>query len=208
MRGGLSGTAGSYNHFAEIDGALAVMDNQWFAANQVNDSFVVVSTDGFEGVPVKYENQVVGHTNGSGYFLVPWSTAYYTAKYAIDPLGLPANAQMPEIEQFASVHAGYGYLLRFPIRLQVALSLTVTDSLDQYLPLGTYGVSESGLSGQIGWDGMVYFEGIEPGRFVTFYPVGSLPCRVWTEGMYTRDVEGIQTLGSLRCYPLNQGSQP
>ncbi|ENN1201017.1 fimbria/pilus outer membrane usher protein, partial [Salmonella enterica subsp. enterica serovar Typhimurium] len=153
FRGGLNGTSGNYDYFAEMAGSVSTLDGKIFPANEVYDSFAVVSTSGFDGIPVKYENQIVGVTDEDGYLLVPWATAYYTAKYEIDPLTLPANAAFSTTEQFASIHAGYGYLLEFPIELQIALSMTVVDENHLVLPLGTFGRSETGLVSQIGWDG-------------------------------------------------------
>lgn len=199
FRTGLSGVSGEYDKYAEFTGAIALMDGALFPANQVSDSFVVISTDGFSDIPVKYENQVVGVTNDNGYLLIPWTTAYYTAKYEIDPLNLPANARITTTEQFASVYAGYGYLMRFPVSLQVSLSMVVVDSHGQYLPLGTYGVSDTGLSSQIGWDGFSYFEGRNPGEFITFYPQDSLPCRVAIQSLYQQSGHEIQILGEQTC---------
>lgn len=175
------------------------MDGKIFPANEVYDSFAVVSTSGFDGIPVKYENQIVGVTDEDGYLLVPWATAYYTAKYEIDPLTLPANAAFSTTEQFASIHAGYGYLLEFPIELQIALSMTVVDENHLVLPLGTFGRSETGLVSQIGWDGFTYFEGVDPGSYILFHPQGQSPCKVSIEGLYERESQKIQTLNSLVC---------
>lgn len=199
FRGGLNGTSGNYDYFAEMAGSVSTLDGKIFPANEVYDSFAVVSTSGFDGIPVKYENQIVGVTDEDGYLLVPWATAYYTAKYEIDPLTLPANAAFSTTEQFASIHAGYGYLLEFPIELQIALSMTVVDENHLVLPLGTFGRSETGLVSQIGWDGFTYFEGVDPGSYILFYPQGQSPCKVLIEGLYERESQKIQTLNSLVC---------
>ena len=199
FRAGLNGTSGNYDYFAEMSGSVASLDGEIFPANNVYDSFAVVSTSGFEGVPVKYENQVVGLTDDDGYLLVPWAMAYYTAKYEIDPLRLPANAFFPTTEQYASIHSGYGYLLEFPIALQVALSMEVVDENDAYLPLGTYGQSDTGVVGQIGWDGVTYFEGRNVGEYIIFYPEGFPPCKVFITGLYQTRSEKIQTLGKQVC---------
>lgn len=199
FRAGLNGTSGDYDYFAEMAGSVSTLDGEIFPANEVYDSFAVVSTSGFEGIPVKYENQIVGVTDDEGYLLVPWATAYYTAKYEIDPLNLPANAAFSATEQFASIHSGYGYLLEFPIELQIALSMTVVDENHLFLPIGTYGCSETGLTSQIGWDGFTYFEGVDPGRYIQFYPQGQPPCKVFIEGLYQRDSQKIQTLPEQVC---------
>ncbi|KKX61287.1 hypothetical protein, partial [Vibrio parahaemolyticus] len=77
FRGGLNGTSGNYDYFAEIAGSVSTLDGKIFPANEVYDSFAVVSTSGFDGIPVRYENQIVGVTDEDGYLLEPWATAYY-----------------------------------------------------------------------------------------------------------------------------------
>jgi outer membrane usher protein len=58
-----SGTAtGGYTRWGELRGSLVAMDGSVLAANRVNDAFVLVSTQGREGVPVRYENQLIGTT--------------------------------------------------------------------------------------------------------------------------------------------------
>lgn len=137
------------------------MGGDTFAANRINDAFVVVSTQGFAGIPVRYENQLVGETDRNGHLLVPWSSAYYRAKYEIDPLNLPINVQSPNVEQRVSVRRGSGYLLEFPLRRVLAASVTLVDTEHQELPLGSLVVHEqSNQQAVVGWDGLVYLENL------------------------------------------------
>ncbi len=57
---GAYGTDGDITRWADASGSLVWMDAGVFAANRIDDAFVVVSTDGFADVPVRYENQLVG----------------------------------------------------------------------------------------------------------------------------------------------------
>ena len=41
--------------WSEAMGSLVLMDGELFAANKINDAFVVISTDGQPDVPVSYE---------------------------------------------------------------------------------------------------------------------------------------------------------
>lgn len=161
LQAGVYGTSEMQTHWADASGSLVWMDKQFFTANQVNDAFVVVSTDGFAGVPVRYENQVVGETDRNGHLLVPWSSAYYRAKYEIDPLNLPSNVQVPNVEQRVAVRRGSGYLLEFPVRRVIAASITLVDARHQELPLGSQVRHEqSGGLAVVGWDGLVYLENL------------------------------------------------
>ncbi|MEC4606592.1 hypothetical protein, partial [Bacillus paranthracis] len=62
--------------------------------------------------------------------------------------------------------------------------MEVVDENDAYLPLGTYGQSDTGVVGQIGWDGVTYFEGRNVGEYIIFYPEGFPPCKVFITGLY------------------------
>lgn len=161
LQAGVYGTSEAETRWADASGSLVWMDNQVFAANRVNDAFVVVSTDGFSGVPVRYENQVVGETDRNGHLLVPWTSAYYRAKYEIDPLNLPSNVQVQNVEQRVAVRRGSGYLLEFPVRRVLAASITLVDAQHQELPLGSQVRHEqSGALAVVGWDGLVYLENL------------------------------------------------
>ena len=149
--------------WADASGSLVWMDRQVFAANRIDDAFVVVSTDGFADIPVRYENQQVGETDQNGHLLVPWSSAYYRGKYEIDPLNLPPNVRSPNVEQRIAVRRGSGYLLEFP--------LTPGDCREHRAGrraaaancrLGAGVLHEqSGARTVVGWDGLVYLENLQ-----------------------------------------------
>ncbi|WP_426133807.1 fimbria/pilus outer membrane usher protein [Pseudomonas sp. PWP3-1b2] len=161
LQAGVYGSSDAQTRWADASGSLVWMGGDTFAANRINDAFVVVSTQGFAGIPVRYENQLVGQTNRNGKLLVPWSSAYYRAKYEIDPLNLPPNVQSPNVEQRVSVRRGSGYLLEFPLRRVLAASITLVDSAHQELPLGSLVVHEqSNTQAVVGWDGLVYLENL------------------------------------------------
>ncbi|RFD33882.1 fimbrial assembly protein [Pseudomonas sp. GL93] len=161
LQAGVYGSSEALTRWADASGSLVWMGGETFAANRINDAFVVVSTQGFAGIPVRYENQLVGQTDRNGHLLVPWSSAYYRGKYEIDPLNLPANVQSPNVEQRVSVRRGSGYLLEFPLRRVLAASITLVDRQHQELPLGSLVVHEqSNTQAVVGWDGLVYLENL------------------------------------------------
>ncbi len=160
-RGGLYGSAGDYTHWLDAGGAVAWMDGALFPSNRVHDAFVLVNTDGHADVPVRYENQLVGHTNADGHLLVPWSSAYYAGKYEIDPLGLASNVVAPLVEQRVAVRSGSGYLLRFPLQRVLAASLLLHDSHGRPLPIGAQARVNGGPPVPVGWDGLVYLEHLQ-----------------------------------------------
>ncbi|WP_210711530.1 fimbria/pilus outer membrane usher protein [Pseudomonas sp. MWU349] len=161
LQAGVYGTSDAETRWADASGSLVWMDRQVFAANQIDDAFVVVSTDGYKDIPVRYENQLVGQTDKNGHLLVPWSSAYYRGKYEIDPLNLPANVQSPNVEQRVAVRRGSGYLLEFPLTRIIAASVVLVDAQQRELPLGSNVTHEqSGARTVVGWDGLVYLENL------------------------------------------------
>ncbi|MDN3221592.1 fimbria/pilus outer membrane usher protein [Pseudomonas nunensis] len=162
LQAGVYGTSEAETRWADASGSLVWMDRQVFAANRIDDAFVVVSTDGYADIPVRYENQQVGQTDRNGHLLVPWSSAYYRGKYEIDPLNLPANVRSPNVEQRIAVRRGSGYLLEFPLSRVIAASIVLVDARRQELPLGSGVVHEqSGTQTVVGWDGLVYLENLQ-----------------------------------------------
>lgn len=108
-RAGLYGNRNDYTRWGEVSGSLVAMNGGVYATNTINDAFATVSTNGYAGIPVSYENQRIGVTNDKGYLLVPTVTSYYHAKFQIDPLNLPADVNLPSVEKTVAIrdHSGY-----------------------------------------------------------------------------------------------------
>ncbi|QXH37694.1 fimbria/pilus outer membrane usher protein [Pseudomonas muyukensis] len=161
LQAGLYGSSGEMTRWADASGSLVLMDAGLFAANRIDDAFVVVSTNGYADVPVRYENQQIGRTDRNGHLLVPYSSGYYRGKYEIDPMELPADILAPQVEQRVAVRRGSGYLLEFPLRRVLAASLVLVDGQQQELKLGSRVLhQESGGEAVVGWDGLVYLENL------------------------------------------------
>ncbi|MDR2306304.1 MAG: fimbria/pilus outer membrane usher protein [Paucimonas sp.] len=163
LQAGVYGSSGEMTRWADASGSLVLMDAGLFAANRIDDAFVVVSTSGYADVPVRYENQLVGSTDRGGHLLVPYSSGYYRGKYEIDPMGLPADVLASQVEQRVAVRRGSGYLLEFPLKRVLAASLVLVDGDNQVLKLGSrVRHQESAGEAVVGWDGLVYLENLAP----------------------------------------------
>ncbi|KVC54787.1 fimbrial assembly protein [Burkholderia pseudomultivorans] len=166
VQGGVYGYGsrqGGYTRWGEMQGSVVVMDGAVLPANRVDDAFVLIDTQGRKGVPVRYENQLVGTTDAGGHLLVPWSPSFYAAKYEIDPLGLPANLRVPTVERRVAVRQRAGALVSFPIERIVAASIRLVDGAGKPLKVGSRVVHrESGQTALVGWNGETYFEGLSP----------------------------------------------
>nr|WP_284146355.1 fimbria/pilus outer membrane usher protein [Pseudomonas mosselii] len=160
---GAYGSSGEMTRWADASGSLVLMDAGLFAANRIDDAFVVVSTSGYADVPVRYENQQIGRTDRNGHLLVPYSSGYYRGKYEIDPMDLPADVLAPQVEQRVAVRRGSGYLLEFPLKRVLAASLVLVDADQQELKLGLLlRLHFSFFSSLFWWDGLVYLENLAP----------------------------------------------
>ncbi|MBZ9781246.1 fimbrial biogenesis outer membrane usher protein [Pseudomonas sp. REP124] len=198
LQAGVYGTSEAETRWADASGSLVWMDRQVFAANRIDDAFVVVSTDGYADVPVRYENQPVGQTDRNGHLLVPWSSAYYRGKYEIDPLNLPANVRSPNVEQRIAVRRGSGYLLEFPLSRVIAASIVLVDARQQELPLGSGVMHEqSGTQTVVGWDGLVYLENLQQQNTLQVTLADGKSCRVQFD-VDTKQ-EQIPLIGPLVC---------
>ncbi|RWU19330.1 fimbrial assembly protein [Pseudomonas alkylphenolica] len=198
LQAGAYGSSGDTTRWADASGSLVWMDAGVFAANRIDDAFVVVSTDGFADVPVRYENQLIGRTDSNGHLLVPWSSGYYRGKYEVDPMELPSTVQVAQVEQRVAVRRGTGYLLEFPMRKVMAASLHLVDANQHDLPLGSQVLHEqSGARTVVGWDGLVYLEGLAEHNSVVVQRTDGGSCRVQfsVEG----DQQQVPLLGPLVC---------
>jgi outer membrane usher protein len=145
--------------WADLRGSLLLMDNDIFAARQVSDAFVVVSTAGISDVPVRYENQLVGYTNRRGRLLVPWVTSHYAARFSIDPIDLPPEISIAETEQRLVVRRRSGTVLSFDMQRTSSTLIKLVDRDGAVVPVGSQAQErQSGQVGTVGYDGLVYFE--------------------------------------------------
>lgn len=179
LQAGVYGSSGEMTRWADASGSLVWMDAGLFAANRIDDAFVVVSTGGYADVPVRYENQEVGRTDAKGHLLVPYGSGYYRGKYEIDPMDLPPDILAPEVEQRVAVRRGSGYLLEFPLRRVLAASVELVDADRQVLKLGSRVThAESGGQAVVGWDGLVYLENLAPHNRLQVELEGGGHCQV------------------------------
>jgi outer membrane usher protein len=163
VQGGTHGAGQDRTRWAGLSGSAVVMGGGVFPTNRVSDAFVLVDTDGHRDVPVLLDNQVVGRTDRRGHLLVPWVSSFYGAKYEIDPLRLPADVRVPFVQQRIAVRRHSGAVLRFPIEAIVATTIKLVDAAGQPLPLGQAVThQESGQTAIVGWDGIIYLEGLRP----------------------------------------------
>lgn len=160
--GGYYGNNEQNNQWVELSGSLVYMDQDWFATRKVNDAFIVVNTYGFEGIPISYENRLVGKTNRQGHLLIPWVSAWYPGKITIDPMNLPINSSIANVEQRVTVAEGSGALINFPIQKVRSATIKVLDLQHQPLLLGTPVLDTiTKQNSMVGYDGLVWLTNLD-----------------------------------------------
>ncbi|WP_264611833.1 fimbria/pilus outer membrane usher protein [Sphingobium sp. B11D3B] len=175
LRGGIYG-ADAVRAWLGISGTVVVMDGAFFPANRIADSFVLVSTEGEPDVPVRYENQLVGHTDSQGRLLIPWVSAYYQAQYEIDPLSLPGNMRTPTVSQRVSVARGSGTVITFPIRQVRPLLAKLTNARGLPVPAGSVASINGATTSYIGWDGLLFIEDAADQNRIVITQAGGETC--------------------------------
>lgn len=198
LQGGGYGEPDMMTWWGEALGSLVLMDGELFAANKINDAFVVISTDGYPDIPVSYENQPVGKTNKNGYLLISGVSAYYPASYQIDTLDLPADMQMKETEKRVALRRNSGYLVEFPMTQTRVASVILHDEAGQDIPPGSQVYRAQKPTAVVGYDGIAWLEELsDSNRLRVVKPDGSA-CHV-TVIVREDPQRKLPTLGPLIC---------
>ncbi|WP_224992575.1 fimbria/pilus outer membrane usher protein [Acinetobacter pittii] len=157
---GFSG-ADHYNYSFGLSGAVILMQQGVFAANRIGDSFSLIDTQGVSDVPVRYENNPIGHSNKNGYVFVPSVTPYFSAKYSIDPLDLPTNFNVTTVEKRQAARLGSGIVVNFPIKKSLAANVHLVMASGEPVPVASKVHRKYIESSYVGLDGIAYLENLE-----------------------------------------------
>lgn len=196
---GYSSLTDSHYGYAGANGSLVLMGGGLFAAREIDNGFAVVSTDGVAGVPIKLQNNPIGVSNSKGLLLVTPLNSYQKNLLSIDPMNLPANMSVPQVDNYAIPGDRAGTLVNFAIKPIRAAQVVLTDAQGKVIPEGSGVQLNSGQvrSVPVGFDGMVYFDSLEQhNRLQVTTPAGAV-CSV--EFDYPLKAEGIPQIGPLVC---------
>jgi outer membrane usher protein len=168
VRGQLAHSSSATSAAVEISGSLVAADDEIFLSTPVNDAFAVVDV-GAKGVPVLYQNHVVGFTGADGKMLVPGLSAYQKNRISIDPSKLPLNAVVEDTAMVTSPARGSGVILTFGQRVKGGTALvSFRDAAGKYLPLASTGkTSADAPDFVVGYDGAALLEGLGPHNSIT-----------------------------------------
>ncbi|MDO6409194.1 fimbria/pilus outer membrane usher protein [Pantoea phytobeneficialis] len=194
---GFYGDDDNITQWADFSGALVLMDNRLFVANQINDAFVLVKTN-YPDVNIRYENQSMGRTDKEGYLLVPSISSYYAAKYDIDTLDLPADMTSPRVEQRFAVKRQSGYLLNFPVEKLRSASVILHDSNGKPLPVSSQVLRAGQATEYVGWDGITWMENLEASNPIQVTTPDGRSCRTELTIANGQPL-ALKTYGPLTC---------
>jgi outer membrane usher protein len=195
---------GGVDHFgsrlaarAGARGAVVLAGGALFASNPIDDSFAVVSTGEVGGVPVMYENRLVGRTNSRGKLLIPSLRSFEDNRLSVDTRLLPPDVEVGLTEINVRPGDRSGVPVDFQVRKVAAALVTLHDGSGRPLPLGSV-ASVDGADGQpVGHDGAAYVTGLKSSnRMQVALPDGS-SCSV--QFAYQPIAGDIPAIGPLRC---------
>ncbi|MCH8543422.1 MAG: fimbria/pilus outer membrane usher protein [Alcanivorax sp.] len=158
VQGGASRGSRGTDLFASADGSLVYGGGSLFAANRVTDSFAIIDTSGFAGVPVRQSNLLIGHSNRHGRLLVPNLVSFVPNKLAIDIDDLPVNTRIEQPQTEVTPADQVGLVVRFEITRQHSAIVILHDADGTPLPLGTAVRLPDGSRTVVGHDGEVFVQ--------------------------------------------------
>ncbi len=168
---------GSTGASAQVQGAVAAMGGGIFLSNHINDAFAVVDA-GVPGVDVLYENRPAGKTNAQGQLLIPSLRSYQKNQIAIDPRGLPVDADVSMTQNIVAPADRSGVVVNFGVKTEIKAAVVILAAKDgKFIAPGSRGqLDGSGESFVVGYDGRAYVKGLGAMNAVTVTD-GASECR-------------------------------
>ena len=201
VRGQIAHTGSDTSAAVEIGGSLVAADDEIFLSTPVTDSFAVVDV-GAKGVPVLYQNHVVGYTGGDGKMLVPGLAAYQKNRISIDPSKLPLNAVVEDTAMVTSPARGSGVILTFGQRVKGGTALvSFRDVKGKYLPLASTGkTSDDAPDFVVGYDGQALLEGLGAHNKITISLPDGGSCIA--DVPFTAKGSDLVNISDVVCHPV------
>jgi outer membrane usher protein len=182
---------------AQVDGAVAMMGGGVFFTNRIDDAFAVVNV-GAPGVDVLYENRPAGRTNGQGQLLLPNLASYQRNNIAIDPRGLPLDADAPVTQTLVTpAHRG-GVVVNLDVKAEANGAVVILHGKDgKVLAPGSSGQLDGANEAfVVGYDGRAYVKGLGATNTVVVKHAGD-ECRA--SFPYTPDKNTQVSIGPVVC---------
>ena len=159
VEAGGSVVGGQSSVWGGVMGSVVWMDHDLFTADHVSDAFAVVSTHR-ANIPVTYENQPVGKTDGKGNLLVPEVVSFVPVRFAIDTLDLSAEEIATAVDRRVAIRGGSGAIIDLHVRKVRNAMVYLAGADGKPLAAGGRVAREGHAATEIGWDGMAYLEDV------------------------------------------------
>lgn len=98
---------------------------------------------------------------------MPSVTPYYSGKYSVDPIDLPSNFTITQVEQRIAAKRGSGVVIKFPVHQSISANVYLTQADGKPVPVGSVVHRADQESSYVGMDGIVYLENLKPNNTVT-----------------------------------------
>ncbi len=163
---------------ADLRGALVFTGDSWFLADEVDDGFAIIDTEGFPGVKVLRENQLVGETNANGKLFVNRLRAYERNALSIDPTSIPIDAVIEDTSFIVAPRRSGGITIPVPVVINSSAVVVLQDKNGNPIKPGAQ-VQLKGTDFQtfVGYGGEVYLQELAKSKiFTVSNPQGQ--CRI------------------------------
>lgn len=117
-------------------GSVGLIGKTVFASRRLGESFAQIRLDGYPGVRVYADNQLVGVTDRKGTLIVPGLRSYDRNAIRIDDADLPLEASLTANELEVRPFARSGTVVRFPVRRERGVLMRVVREDGSFLPAG------------------------------------------------------------------------
>jgi len=195
LEAGVASSGAAQSAWASASGAIAFLQGRAFLANSLPDAFAVVST-GMAGVPVYYENQIMGKTDGSGRLFVSNVSAFHPSRFAIDPVDLPIGAVADHTETRAVLRAGAGAVIQLPVVYHRSVTARIVNSAGTPLVPGTVATLNGSRTATVGWDGVILIEDLA-GTIIVEAGSGTAACHATVAS--PKDGSPLADVGVITC---------
>lgn len=193
---------GTYSATAMMEGAVSTVAGQGLYATQRLDNAFALVDVGAPGVTILRENRNAGVTDAEGTLLVPNLVPFVANRIAIDPSGLPVDAQITETEATVTPFSRAASLvdLRVKTNTRSALVLLV-DPQSHPIELGSL-VRIEGVEDEfvIGYDGLAYLDNLKDQNIVLVTTPDDATCRA--EFSYAAEPGEQVRIGPAVCSPV------
>lgn len=185
-------------------GAVTFVGGAAFFTRPVQDAYGLIQVPGVPDVTGYISHQDTGKTDARGNLLVPNLLSYYGNQLGIEPLDIPLDYSVAEIERTIAPSYRGGAVVRFPVkRLQAFQGVIQLDQGGKTVApaYGDFTVDLEGhpVKSPLNAEGAFYLEDLTPGSHTAVVEFNGEACRFTIE--VPPSAERFVNMGTLTCAP-------